>query len=98
MMWVSVQSKPARQTDAKVNLEMDGAAMLRQFSRSQSRPTFKFVAPICASILCASEPGSFPWSNGFDYDSNSVQYTPDFTLHAPGFGFQEFLQPFEFGD
>jgi hypothetical protein len=74
------------------------AATPRQFSRSQSRPTFKFVAPICKSILCASQPGRFPWSNGLDYDSDSVQYTPDFTLHAPGLGFQEFLQLFEFGD
>ena len=74
------------------------AATPRQFSRSQSRPTFKFVAPICMSILCASQPGRFPWSNGLDYDSDSVQYTPDFTLHAPGLGFQELLQLFEFGD
>jgi hypothetical protein len=24
--------------------------------------------------------------------------TADFTLHTPGFGFQKFLQPFEFGN
>jgi hypothetical protein len=50
-----------------------------------------------AGILCASEPSRFPWTKGFDYNSDSVQYTLDFTLHALGFGFQEFLQPFEFG-
>jgi hypothetical protein len=50
------------------------------------------------NIRCTSQPGRFPWSNGLDYDSDSVQHTLDFTLHAPGFGFQEFLQPFKFGD
>jgi hypothetical protein len=32
-----------------------------------------------------------------DYDSGSIHYSLDFTLHALGFGFQEFLQPSEFG-
>jgi hypothetical protein len=48
--------------------------------------------------LCAANAGGFPWSNGFDYDSNSVQNTADFALHTTGFGFQKFLQPFEFGN
>jgi hypothetical protein len=54
-------------------------------------------APICAGILCATEPSRFPWTKGFDYDSDSIQYSLDFTLHALGLGFQEFLQPSEFG-
>jgi hypothetical protein len=69
-----------------------------QWDRSVSRPTLEFIAPVCARILCVTDSGGFPWSNGFDYDSNSVQNTADFTLHTPGFGFQEFLQPFEFGN
>jgi len=88
----------AKELDFLNSAALYGAATLRQFNRSRLRPTFKFVAPICARILTASEPGVFPWSNGFDYDSDSVQHTLDFALHAPGFGFQEFLQPFEFGD
>ena len=67
-----------------------------QSDPSRSRPTLKSIAPICARI-CATDHGGFPWSNGFNYDSNSVQNTADFTLHTSGFGFQEFLQPFEFG-
>jgi hypothetical protein len=66
----------------------------------QSGPTFKFVSPIRGhtSILCASDAGCFPWRNSFNYDSDSAQHTPDFILDSLGFGFQEFLQPFKFGD
>jgi hypothetical protein len=49
-------------------------------------------APICAAIICASirraaEPSRFPWTKGFDYDSDSIQYSLNFTLHALGFGY-----------
>src|SRR5215831_2186452 len=62
---------------------------------SQSRPTFKFIAPICA---CTGGAVVFPWSKGFDYDPDSVQYTPNFALHAASFGLQEFLKLLEFRD
>ena len=68
-----------------------------QLERDKSRPTFKSVAPICVSILCASGGGSLPGRNGFDYDPDSGQYISNLTLHAFGFGLQEILQLFEFG-
>ena len=74
------------------------SANARSVQAPLSRPPFKFVTSICPRILSASESGGFPWSNGFDYDSDSVQHAVDFTLHTPGFGFQKFLQPFEFGN
>src|SRR5215469_3343869 len=61
----------------------------------KSRPTFKFVASVCAGTRGAVV---FPWSKGFDYDPDSVQYAPDFALHAASFGLQEFLQLLEFRD
>jgi hypothetical protein len=98
---IALMRVPGRRvSDAALYLLPDRGQRFRQFSQSQSGPTFKLVSPVRGhtSILCASDAGSFPWRNSFNYDSDSAQYTPDFFLHALGFGFQEFLQPFKFGD
>src|SRR5205814_2291359 len=61
----------------------------------KSRPPFEFVAPGCAGTGGAI---GFPWSKGFDYNPDSVQYAPDFALHAASFGLQEFLKLLQFRD
>jgi hypothetical protein len=61
----------------------------------QSGPTLKFVTSICTGVRAAV---GFPWSNGFDYDPEPVQYAADFALHAASLGLQELLQLLEFGD
>jgi hypothetical protein len=60
-----------------------------------SRPPLKFVAPVCAGTGGAVD---FPWRKGVDYDPDSVQYAPDFALHAARFRLQEFLKLLEFRD
>jgi len=61
----------------------------------ESRPPFKFVAPVCAGTGVVVD---FPWSKGVDYDPDSIQYAPDFALDAASFGLQEFLKLLEFRD
>ena len=93
--------QPTKGTDERLRIAANtGAAFIKfiayhesfGFSWSQSRPTLSFVASICVRDV-----GGFPWTNGFDYDSDSGEYTLDFMLHAPGFGAQEVLQLSEFG-
>jgi hypothetical protein len=91
--WMS-SNRSERPLTNKPNLKEHKAVQ----AAPKSGPTFKSVAAICVSILRGSDVGGFPWSNSFDYDSDSGQYISDLTLHTPGFGFQEFLQLLEFGD
>src|SRR5690349_15165329 len=67
----------------------------RREANRKSRPAVKFVTSMSAGIGAGV---GFPWSNSFDYNSDSVQYASDFALNATRFRFQEFLQLLEFGD